>query len=195
MKSFLNFLLNEEDCQDIAFQGEKVEKRDLHFLNVYQCKFTNCVFSACIFESFNFSACTFVNCKFLDSSFFSCTMKKNYFLDCDFVNVKFTELNWKQNKFERAMFKYVEMRKNKLELETYDTCNLVSIESFEDQFFDVSFSLSHILMSSFQSTFCDTNFNTSSIEDTFFDLKKFKNCFLTPSQGLELLKYYGITFH
>ena len=33
-----------------------------------------------------------------------------------------------------------------------------------------------------------------SLENTFLDINQLKNCKLTPSQGLELLSFYGITF-
>lgn len=194
MACFLDFVNKELDCKSCEFYNDKIVNQDLRFMTVYHCLFTNVVFDHCIFNQVNFSKCKFVNCKFLNTSFFSCVLKSNLFLESDFIGEKMSESHIEQNQYEKVLWKYGEVRKNIFECETYEDCNFHSVLIDDNQFFDVNFSLCHFCDCHLQSKFQDVNFITSNLENTFLDVNQLKNCFLTPSQGLEILLFYGISF-
>jgi len=194
MSCFFDFMSNEMDCQSCSFQNEQIIDQDIRFMTVYDCQFTNVIFDHCIFEQVNFSRCKFINCKFLNSSYFECVMKSNFFLESDFIGIKMSQSNLEQNHYEKVLWKYGEMRKNTFQNEMYEECSFLSISIDNNQFFDDEFSSCHFVDAHLQSTFQDVSFLTSSLENTFLDINQLKNCKLTPSQGLELLSFYGITF-
>ena len=196
MMAKLNILCqNEDEFFEYSFWNEELLKEEAHFIHVRKCEFQNCVFDAVIFHEVNITECIFRNCKFLNTSFFSSTFQKNQFYDCDFVNSSFSESKLEQNKWFHSLFKYSEIKKVEMDVEVFENCDFIQTFLTNNKSRDVLFSVSRFDSCDLTGTFLDTNFSSSILKDTKLSLTDLKNCILTPSQGLELLTYYGISFH
>lgn len=187
-------LLNQEYFQELQFENEKMLKEDVHYFNLVSCTIKNCCFEDIIFHQGNFCNCTFINCKFINTSFFNIKIEKNHFLDCDFLSCKFAESAFFQNNFENTLQKYHEMNKNKIDLDKYENCDIIESNYNDCIFQELKLDSNRFKKVNFQCSFIDTNFSNTSLKDCYFDIKGFKKCILTPSQGLELLSLYDISF-
>lgn len=119
------------------------------------------------------------NCQFRHCTFDQVNFEQVRFANCTFINCKFLTTSF----FECVM------ERNKVE-----DCDFLESMILISVLRDVVFSVSQFERSELKSSFQDSNFSTSILKDTYLDLTNLKNCILTPSQGLELLLFYGISF-
>lgn len=191
-----DFQENDDYFHHFFYENETLQSVDLQFLSVSSSHFKNCKFLDVYFYQVNLSKCHFENCQFLNTSFANCTMESNQFESCEFVNLKWFDGKDYKSKYLHTLWKYVEMHEFSFDMSYFEDCDFIQNDILKCRYHDVNFSLCRFTDSNYRLCPCfDVNFSTSFLKDTYFDINSFKNCILTPSQGLELLAFYEILFH
>jgi len=190
-----DFLKNDVRFLHLVFQDQVLCHVDLQFLTLQHSTLIHCKFQGIYFDSVQFQNCVFQNCQFVDCSFYHSVFQNNRFEQCDFVNVKWTLQNFSNDFFEDSLLKYSEMQKTNFKGLQFFTCKFFDWHNSKGVYQDVHFQGCQFKNSSFRDQqLTNVDFSTSSLEETFLDILKLKNCVLTPSQGMDLLTYYGVLF-
>lgn len=195
MGHLIDLKSNDEFFQNKIYENEELSDLDLHLLTIKGSVFRHCKFQNVTFEHLNLTKCVFEYCQFVDGSFYESKIVSTKFAHCDFVNMKWVKGKAFQSEFIQILWKYMDFHHFSFELVLFNDCDVIQGEFLECPFRDTQFQISRLYDTFFKSCFfCDVNFTTSTLKDTFLDVNGMKNCILTPSQGLDLLSFYGISF-
>lgn len=195
LSSLEALVLNEDNFVRCIFKEEVIDKKSISFLNVQYSSFHRCKFIDIDFQNIYLENCEFSDCQFINSSFSDCLLKKDKFLNCEFVNMKWIKGRILDSSFYQTLFKYFDFHKFLFEQIFFEECDFLESQILDCHLTNCFFKLSCLEKSKFYScSLKKVDLSTSQLKNTYLDIKKLKECILTPSQGLDLLLFYGIVF-